>query len=162
MKKYVATITAIAIFVAAASFTIKSLPEEEVPFPEGYRMWTHIKTGLVGPANPMFQFVGGYHHIYANEKAMKGYTSGYFPEGSILVFDVLEANESDGNTTEGKRRHVDVMVKDSLKYAATGGWGYEEFKEGDPDRRVLTTAIKANCFKCHAKQPDYVFSDFRK
>jgi len=163
MKKQFTVLITIAAFVTLFGFTFnKSTQEDEVPYPEGYRMWTHIKTGLIGPTNPNFQFSGGYHHIYANAKAMQGYTSGYFPEGSVIIFDVLDTKEQNGNTQESSRNHLDVMVKDSLKYASTGGWGYEEFKGDSHTERILTPTKKTQCFNCHAKKADYVFSEFRK
>jgi len=162
MKKYLLIVSSVLTFVYASSFMISSHTGDEVPYPEGYRKWTHIKTGLIGPQDPSFKFVGGFHHIYANEKAMEGYLTGNFPDGAILVFDVLEANEKNSNQTEGKRKHIDVMIRDSAKYSDTGGWGYEEFKEGLASARVLTPVIKTQCFTCHSKQSDHVFSDFRK
>ena len=56
-----------------------------------------------------------------------------------------------GSTIETNRNHVDVMVKDSLKYASTGGWGYEEFKADSHTERVLTPTVKTICFNffCH-------------
>lgn len=164
MQNKITVIFAIAGFITfIGGFTFaKSAKEAEVNYPEGYRKWTHIKTGLIGPTNPNFRFSGGFHHIYANEKAMQGYTSGYFPNGAILVFDVLDTKEQNGNTLESGRKHLDVMVKDSLKYAGTGGWGYEEFKGDSHTERLLTSAAKNQCFNCHAKQADFVFSEFRK
>ena len=80
-------------------------------FPMGYRSWTHVKSALVGPAFPSFDTQGGIHHIYANEKAMEGLRSGHFADGATLVFDLVEAREKNGLTTEGPRRRVDVMTK---------------------------------------------------
>lgn len=161
MKKHLtSTLIIVAGFLAAVAATPRKFSADpEVPYPEGYRMWTHIKTGLTGPSNPS---LSGYHHIYANGKAMQGYVSGYFPEGSVLVFDVIEAKEQNGNTQEGNRKHIDVMVKDSLQYAATGGWGYEEFGGDSHTNRILTTTVRTQCVNCHAKMSDKVFSEFRK
>jgi hypothetical protein len=162
MKKISTVILLIIIFISGVSFIIRPLPDEPVPYPEGFRKWTHIKTGLIGPNSPAFKSTGGFHHIYANAKAMEGYASGYFPQGSIFVFDVIEGTETDGSTIEGKRRHVDVMIKDSLRYTSTGGWGYEEFKGSSKTERVLTETVRSACFKCHTTQPDYIFSDLRE
>jgi hypothetical protein len=161
MKRYSSVILSITILIFGASFIIRAKADESVPYPEGFRKWTHIKTGLIGPASAAFKTTGGFHHIYANDKAMQGYTSGYFPQGSIVVFDVIEGVEGDGNTAEGKRRHVDVMVKDSLRYPTTGGWGYEEFQGSSKTERVLTETVRTACFKCHTKQGDYIFSELR-
>ena len=163
MKNKTTALAALAAMITLGSFSLNNNRRDaEVPYPEGYRMWTHVKTGLIGPANPNFKFSGGYHHIYANPKAMQGYTTGYFPNGAVLVFDVLDAKEQNGNTLESTRNHVDVMVKDSLKYAATGGWGYEEFKGDSHTERLLTPAVKTQCFNCHSQKGDFVFSEFRK
>ena len=148
------------VIVLAALPLNEPYQQTEVPYPEGYRMWTHIKTGLIGPSNPNFQFSGGFHHIYANTKAMQGYNSGYFPEGSILVFDVLDAKEQNGNTREDSRNHIDVMLKDSIKFISTGGWGYEEFKGDSHTERV--PILKTQCFNCHARTTDFIFSEFRR
>ena len=164
MKKHFITLPLIIFFFGSVNVgSNDSNPGDEVPYPEGYRRWTHVKTGLIGPSNPNFQFSGGYHHIYANEKAMQGYGSGSFPEGTVIVFDVLDAKEQNGNTQEAARNHLDVMVKDSLRYAATGGWGYEEFKgDSHTERLLTTTTLQLQCANCHARKDDHVFSEFRK
>jgi hypothetical protein len=111
------------ILVALFSSTQLLLPPNEVPYPEGFRNWKHVKTAIIGPQSPAFAHWGGFHHIYANDKAVEGYKSNHFPNGSILVFDVLEAIQKDSDFGEGKRRKIDVMVKDSVLFAGTGGWG---------------------------------------
>jgi len=84
----------------------------QVPYPDGYRNWAHVKTALIQEGSPAFEHWGGFHHIYGNAKAMEGYKAGKFDDGSILVFDVLEAVSKDNVINEGKRRLIDVMVRD--------------------------------------------------
>ncbi|MFZ5523531.1 MAG: cytochrome P460 family protein [Pseudomonadota bacterium] len=58
---------------------------------------------------------------------------------------------------------VGVMHKDSKRYAATGGWGFEGFKgDSRADRAVGSNAASA-CFGCHEprNKHDYVFSNLR-
>jgi len=160
-KMFVGMIMLCAVIISS-SFLKQGEALNEILYPEGYRSWVHVKTKLVGPANPNFKTNGGYHHIYANAKAMEGYGSGYFPDGAVLVFDVLDIKEQGGNTQEGNRKRLDVMVKDSLKYPATGGWGYEEFNGDSHTERSLTPAARMQCFNCHQQKHDYVFSKFRK
>ncbi|MEP7322206.1 MAG: cytochrome P460 family protein [Saprospiraceae bacterium] len=162
MKKYMLTMLPIIGFIIVISLSFSHTIEYEVPYPEGYRTWTHVKTGLVGPANPNFLTSGGYHHIYANEKAMLGYNTGIFPEGSVLVFDVINFKEQNGNFPETDRKQLDVMLKDSTRYSSTGGWGYDEFRGDSHTERNITQAVRIQCFNCHAKNEDYVFSMFRK
>jgi hypothetical protein len=54
--------------------------------------------------------------------------------------------------------NVQFMVKDSKKYAATGGWGFADFKGGKPGDK----ALHETCFPCHApaKDRDYVFTRY--
>ena len=136
-----------------------------VPYPAGYREWTHVKSNLIGPKSPLYKEIGGYQHIYANEKGMEGYRTGHFPEGSVLIYDFLEGRETDsGSTVEGPRRFTSVMVKDTKRYAATGGWGYEEFRGDSTTDRMVAADAATTCFACHQQraEKDYVFSTYRK
>jgi len=137
----------------------------EIAYPEGYRTWTHVKSQIATPTHSRAAAIGGIHHIYANDQAMKGYKSGSFPDGSIIVFDLLEVHEKDHSLIEGERRWLAVMEKNSQTYAATGGWGYENFTGSSrTDRNVPVNGPLSNCFACHLqnKSSDYVFSSFRE
>ena len=136
--------------------------EESVPYPQGYRDWSHVKTYIVGPKSLAFKFIGGFNHVYANDKAMVGYKTGYFPSGSVIVSDVIQAREDSVDIREGPRHHLDVMIRDSIQYADAGGWRFEEFQGDSPTIRLLTPLTQANCSKCHSKQKDMVFSVYRK
>ncbi len=134
-----------------------------VPYPEGYRTWTHVKSGIVGTENPATHF-RGIHHIYANDKAIEGYRTGNFPDGSIIVFDVLERKNMDNSDiVEGERKFIDVMVKDQNNYDSTGHWGFEEFNANSMTDRSILTLAGPKCFNCHAtqKKKDFVFSQLR-
>jgi cytochrome P460 len=154
----------VATCITTWSLSLRAKPNDAVPYPAGYRLWTHVKAALIGPQSPAFENSGGIHHIYANEKAMEGYRTGRFPDGSVIVADFLETRENAGVTTEGAQRRIDVMLKDGKRYAVTGGWGFEQFKGDSQTDRMVTAEIAANCFACHSKQKerDSVFSEFRK
>jgi hypothetical protein len=126
---------------------------ELIAFPDGYRDWTHVKTYIVGPKNPAFKLIGGFNHVYANEQAIKGYMSGDFPDGSVIVSDVIATLEDSITIREGSRDHIDVMMKDN------GAWAFETFKAGN---RMLTVDIEARCVSCHKKEKDMVFSVYRE
>jgi|SRR5690554_2052625 len=135
---------------------------DQIEYPEGYRDWTHVKSMILEPGHPLYDSFGGIHHLYANDAAMEGYKSGRFPDGSVIIFDLLEAVKEDNAVTEGNRKVLGVMKKDSEMFKETGGWGFEGFK-GDSKERVVTDAAK-ECFSCHLsqKENDFVFSSFRK
>jgi hypothetical protein len=140
-----------------------SASDTAVPFPDGYREWRHVKSMVIEEGHALYAAFGGIHHLYANPKALEGYRSGRFPDGAVIAFDLLEAPRADGAVTEGARKVLGVMHKDSKKYAATGGWGFEGFAEGDRARPVVGADAKKACFECHQsqKERDYVFSGTR-
>jgi hypothetical protein len=80
---------------------------------------------------------------------VQGYKTDTWPDGAVIVVEVREANESKGDYALGNRKFIDVMVKDSKKYAATGGWGFEEFMETDNGKPALDTEGQKKCFNCH-------------
>ncbi|MEH6421120.1 cytochrome P460 family protein [Pseudomonas sp. CGJS7] len=135
---------------------------DAVAYPAGYSMWTHIKSGLITSGHAAFPRFGGLHHIYANPLALEGYRSGRYPDGAVLVYDLFETRDSgDGIIDQGPRRHIDVMVKDSRRFAATAGWGYAEFAAGERGDR-LSGAQREGCAACHATRESrgHVFSEW--
>jgi hypothetical protein len=132
-----------------------------VAYPEGYRNWTHVKSGVIGPAHKSFAISGGFQHIYANAEGTAGYRSRVFPEGSIVAFDWLEMREEAGAFIEGPRRQVDVMVKDSKRFASTGGWGFQRFVKDTREHAAAPTPEQ--CFACHnnLKKDGLILSNYR-
>lgn len=137
--------------------------EPEVPYPADYRDWHHVKSMVIKEGHPLYSAFGGIHHIYANEKALQGYKSEAFPDGAIIAFDLLEAVNEGEAVTEGARKVLGVMHKDTAKYATTGGWGFEGFGGGDANNRVVGNQASTACFACHQPQAsqDYTFSRLR-
>ena len=136
---------------------------DAVPYPEGYRQWQHVKSMVIQPGHPLHAAFGGIHHLYANDKAMQGYRAGKFPDGAVIVFDLLEGQTADHAIVEAKRKVLGVMHRDANKYAATGGWGFEGFVGDSKTERAVADKATTACFACHIgqKQSDYVFSRYR-
>ena len=151
--------------VLASAMLIATLTAQSssVPYPEGYQDWRHVKSMVISQGHPLFEAFGGIHHIYANDAAVKGYAAGTFPNGSVIVFDLLEAHSKDNATTEGARKVLGVMHKDNARWAATGGWGFEGFAGDSRTERAVGAAAAKSCFACHTSQKatDYVFSRLR-
>jgi hypothetical protein len=149
------------IFVAAAA--VAATTGDEVPYPANYREWTHVKSMVIEPGHALHASFGGIHHLYANEPALQGYRSGKFPDGAVIVFDLLEAHARDHAVTEGARKVVGVMQRDAKRYAATGGWGFEGFAGDSHTERVVGANASAACFTCHQakRAQQYVFSSYR-
>ena len=149
--------------LCAAAATVALAAGPEVPYPDGYRDWSHVKSMVIEEGHPLFEAFGGIHHLYANQLALEGYRSGRFPDGAVIVFDLLEAQRADNAVTEGSRKVVGVMHKDSKAYAETGGWGFEGFGGDSRTNRVVGANAATACYACHTaqKQSDYVFSSLR-
>src|SRR5262249_30046821 len=106
--------------------------------------------------------LGGMHNVYVNsvgEAVLK--KGGPYPDKTIFATDLHEFAISDGSYVEGARKGLAVMVKDSKKYASTGGWGFQLWAGGDPKKPQVTDAAK-QCFACHQpkKDQDYVYSTY--
>ncbi|MFM1896168.1 MAG: hypothetical protein RLZZ385_1242 [Pseudomonadota bacterium] len=163
--KSLSILVTLSLTVATGVFVLGSsrAAESAVPYPEDYRGWHHVKSMVIEAGHPLFGAFGGIHHIYANERALSGYRSERFPDGSVIVFDLLESLQDGNAITEGQRKVLGVMHKDSRRFADTGGWGFEGFGGGDPGNRVVGDSAASACFACHQPQAvqDFTFSRLR-
>jgi cytochrome P460 len=108
--------------------------------------------------------------ILGNDTAIKAYREAKlpFPEGTIIARLAYSDDSSDENNAAFGRRQsfvagrpkngVQFMVKDSKKYAATGGWGYAQFNDG----KAVDDSMMATCYPCHqaVKSRDFVFTRY--
>ena len=129
---------------------------EPIRYPHNFRLWVHVGTGVILPGGPIPESEQGMHHIFANQKAVDGYSSGNFADGSILVYELREARQQNGIIFEGDRRRVDVMIKDSNLYKDTGGWRFERFMGNDQAVDVVHDS-GSSCFACHKKADAHGF-----
>lgn len=150
------------VFAAFAATGAMSALSADFAYPEGFRQWDHVKSMVINNGHPLFDAVGGIHHIYGNPKAIKGYKAGKFADGAVIAFDLFEAVDKDNAVSEGPRKAVVVMAKDSKKFKDTNGWGYQVF---DPKSKKggLDPKAQSECHACHMaqKDKDYVFSALR-
>jgi hypothetical protein len=138
-------------------------PVYGVTIPAGYRDWKLISvTHEEGDFNQLRAQLG-------NDIAIKAYREGKlpFPDGSIIVaLHWKRVVSAEDNKVFGKEQafvagapvNMQVMVKDAKKYAASGGWGFGDFKDGKPSDE----AVHQKCFACHApaKDHDYVYTRY--
>jgi Cytochrome P460 len=142
------------MLVLLATATLVSLnalyAAESVQYPDNFRRWVHVGTGVVLPGvNPQLKSEEGMHHVFANEKAVEGYSSGDFRDGSIIVYELREAQQKNGVIFEGDRKRVDLMIKDS-SFKSTGGWRFERFWGNDRAQNAVPDS-GTPCFQCHSK-----------
>lgn len=150
----------LAIGAATSAIALAATP---IDYPEGYRHWTHVKSMTIHEGHPLQDPFLGIHHVYANQAALEGLQAGRFADGSTLVFDLLQSKTADHASSEGDRVLLGVMVKDSARFADTGGWGYEGWAGNSRSERLVKDG-GAGCHGCHAQQQDrdFVFSQWRE
>ena len=134
-----------------------------IKIPPGYRDWRLISVAHeAGNLNDLRAILG-------NDIAIKAYREGKlpFPDGTIiarLAWSYVPSEENNKvfgrpqSFVPGAATNVQFMVKDSRKYASTGGWGFAQFKDG----KAADEAVLQTCFGCHvpAKSRDFVFTRY--
>jgi hypothetical protein len=166
-------VTAVAAIVASSAPVFGHTDEAASPIygviiPPGYRDWK-----MIAVAQLKTDKVDQLRAQLGNDIAVKAYKEGTrpFPDGAIIVALHWNRVPSEDNNrvlagpfpgaqsfVVGSRVNMQVMVKDSKKYAATGGWGFGDFKDGKPGDETL----HKTCFPCHepAKDRDFVFTRY--
>jgi hypothetical protein len=132
--------------------------------PAGYREWKVVTVAHEeGTLNDLRAVLG-------NDIAIKAFRDGQrpFPDGTIIARVAWRYVSSPQNDAVFGRAQsfvagepvngLQFMVKDSRKYAATGGWRFAQFNGGRP----LDGAGLASCFVCHRQiaAQDLVFSRY--
>jgi hypothetical protein len=141
--------------------------DDGVRFPNGFRDWFFVNSLTATADSALFGHVGGVHHIYVNAKGLSTLKAGGpfpYPDGTVFADDLHDFSVKDNAYFEGAKKAVTVMVKDSKKYAMTGGWGFQVWAGGDPSKPHipdLAHSVEA-CFVCHTPQKaqDYTFSTY--
>lgn len=151
----------IALAVATATVSVSAFAAD-VAYPEKFREGRHVKSMIINKGHPLYDAVGGMHHIYGNARAIAGYKAGKFADGSVITFDLFEAVDKDNAVSEGNHKAVVVMARNGKAHKANDGWGYEVF---DPQSKKgsLDAKAQADCHSCHKSQQDkdFVFSAMR-
>ena len=132
--------------------------------PAGYRDWKLIS---VAHEEGSLHSLGA---ILGNDAAIAAYREGKlpFPDGAIIAalhYRHASSEENDKvfgrqqSFTPGGATNVQFMVKDSVKYAATGGWGFGHFQDGKPSGNL---AAMKTCYPCHQaiQSRDLVFTKY--
>ena len=159
IKRITFLLFAVAILAGGIAFTApasRHAAQEAAPIfvtkiPPGYRDWRLISVAHEeGNLNDIRAILG-------NDVAIKAYREGKlpFPDGTVIArlawsYDLSEENNKIFGRPQSfvagpPKNGVQFMVKDSKKYASTGGWGFAQFDDGkSADEKVLNT-----CFACH-------------
>jgi Cytochrome P460 len=149
--------------------TSNASPIYGVTIPPGYRDWKMIAVNHLVIGDKLDQL----RAQLGNEIAIEAFKAGKlpYPDGAIIAALHWNRVPSEDNNKVldsafpgaqsfivGSATNAQFMVKDSKKYAATGGWGFADFKDGKPG----SEALHQTCWPCHqpAKDRDFVFAHY--
>jgi Cytochrome P460 len=165
------------VLVAAASMASVAAYKAQAPqqtpagtapyvtkMPVGYRDYRFINVAHeAGGLNSLGAMLG-------NDIAIKAYRTKTlpFPDGTIIAalhYTHSPNAENDKifgqpqSFTPGTPTNIQFMIKDSHKYAATGGWGFGTFT---PDGKPAAPAAMKSCYPCHLRDTahDLVFTQY--
>src|SRR5262249_46172702 len=142
----------------------EAVPVFGIQAPAGYRDWKFISVAREeGRLNDIRAVLG-------NDLAVETYRAGRttFPDGAIIAriawsYDPLPESEkafggAQAYISGAPKNGVQFMVKDSKKFAATGGWGYAWYVDGKP----ASETAHNTCFACHQNVDtrDFVFARY--
>jgi hypothetical protein len=140
-----------------AAASTKAAPVFGIKISPGWRDWRLVSVAHeAGELNDIRAILG-------NDVAIKAYREGTlpFPDGAVIARVSWKYVSSEENDKAFGRQqsfvagdtpvwYLQFMVKDSKKYAETGGWGFAQFdKDGNPS---ADAAKLKTCFPCH--EPD--------
>jgi hypothetical protein len=164
MRRYASTVVVllaaagilIPAFSAATAAEIVAAPTG-VTIPKGYRNWQVVAPSQRDDKDEIRVILG-------NNIAMKAFRSKQlpFPDGAILAklaWMRVKSTEFPETFIPGVAPRIEFMVKDSKKYASTGGWGFGRFIDGKP----ADEKQHATCWPCHVanvKDHDFVFTRY--
>lgn len=159
----VATLASVIACMIGASGQADEKSAHVTTIPSGYRDWKLIS--VAHEEGNLHSFAA----VLGNDVAIKSYREGRlpFPDGTILValhyshVPSQENNKVFGDQQSfvaGTPTNIQIEVKDSKKYAATGGWGFGHF---NTDGTLGGEALLESCAPCHAKAArDFVFTRY--
>jgi hypothetical protein len=143
--------------------------------PKNFNEWVYVGSPITpnGLNNGKAGFPE-YHNVYIEPGSYEIYKkTGKFPEGTIFFKElqlVLPGQHPDGSRDEpsgrgyfpGKLNGADVTVKDSKRFAETGGWGYFNFNHSEPKAPTAKVKAKTECAYCHiaSAKKDDVWTQF--
>jgi hypothetical protein len=166
------------VIAATASQPAAGSTANGFKIPPGYRDWRLISVAILGtPFNDIRAKLG-------NDLATSAFREAKipFPDGAMIARLAWKQVQSEVNNNAfrqdpsaehlnpaalqkllntsfgaGPPTNVQFMIKDSKKYASTGGWGFSQFTNGRPDH-----VVQSSCFACHApgRANDFVFTRY--
>jgi len=148
-----------------AQTTTRYLPEYtadgQLVLPKNFHEWVYVGSPLTPNAlNGGQAGFPEFHNVYIEPGSYEIYKkTGEFPEGTIFFKELqltLPKEMPDGSRTEpsgrgyfpGKFNGADVTVKDSKRFASTGGWRFFDFNHFEPKAPTAKVRAESECAYC--------------
>lgn len=130
-----------------------------IEIPKGYQNWQLLASSHREDNHSL-------RIILANKIAMDAVNKQQtdpWPDGAMLaklVWKDRKHPQWEQAQIPGEFMHSEFMIKDSRKYAATGGWGFARWKGLQQIPYGKDASFAQECFNCHGavKNKDYVFT----
>jgi hypothetical protein len=156
----------ILVVAVAAVGTLFAAQSGDALKPQGnFKHWYLVHSTLITKDENKLGLIAGVHLIYVNaagfDRLKRGGSTPY-RDGTMFSDDVRDYSATDGVYVQSAtRKAITLMVKDSKKYASTGGWGFQAWAGGDATKPIATDPVK-QCFNCHVPQKaqDFTFSKY--
>jgi hypothetical protein len=147
----------------------------DLVLPVNFHEWVYVGSPLTPNAlNGGKAGFPEYHNVYIEPCSYQMYKKTHvFPDGTIFFKELqltLPAQNPDGSRTEpsgrgyfpGPYNGADVTVKDTMRYADTGGWGYYNFNHHEPKAPTAVVKQQSECAFCHqaSAKKDEVWTQF--
>src|ERR1700757_2035815 len=125
----------------------------QMKFPEHYREWVYLTSGIDMSYNPKAQAADHsmFDNVFVSPEAFKAFQeTGTWPDKTVLV---LEARVAQNRGSINQRGHfqgsevmgVEVHVKDEARFA--GKWAFFPF-DNSPTAKMIATNM--DCYSCHS------------
>ncbi len=162
MKTCLISLAVLFIFFTVTAFAINSeisSAPNGIEIPKDYKNWQIIAPSHRTDNNTIRVILGNNTAI----RAARGKSINPWPEGTILakiVWKDQTHKKWPAAQLPGKFVHAEFMIKDSRKYASTGGWGFARWKGLDQKPYGKDADFARECFNCHkpVMDNDYVFT----
>jgi hypothetical protein len=126
--------------------------------PLDYRSWVFVTSGLgmtYGPAKPAADRPPLFDNVFVTRDAYDAFLrTGAWPDKTMFILEGRQAQANvsinNGGHTQGEIAFMEAAVKDTSRFAATGGWGYFSFdsRNGLVDSAAALPPT-ASCYACH-------------
>ncbi|HZI78377.1 MAG TPA: cytochrome P460 family protein [Vicinamibacterales bacterium] len=132
--------------------------------PVNYREWVYLTSGLgmsYAPEALAEQAAQGrppvFDNVFVNPQSYRAFVqSGRWPEGTMFILELRRGERhvsiDTGGQTQGVMIGIEAAVKDSTRFAATGGWAYFGFGRVNALAESATpNPPTASCYACHGE-----------